>query len=122
MLSAGLNPMRARREANRASDRNESNLGSTFAQTSQLISQGMLSPDTSLPRLCFPCLCKQARSSKIAHTAQCLSSRACRVAIISASDSVKGGWELNEERIANGLDLSSVVTIQNFSNQFSLLF
>src|SRR5207245_6726099 len=28
--------MRARREANRASDRNESNLGSTFAQTSQL--------------------------------------------------------------------------------------
>jgi hypothetical protein len=42
--------------------------------------------------------------------------------IISASDSVKGAWELDEKRIANGLDLSSVVTIQNFSNQFSLLF
>ncbi len=37
-----------------------------------LISQGTLSPDTSLPRLCFPCLCIQARSSKITHTAQYL--------------------------------------------------
>ena len=42
--------------------------------------------------------------------------------IVRASDSVKGAWELDEKRIANGLDLSSVVTIQNFSNQFSLIF
>jgi len=30
--------------------------------------------------------------------------------LVGASDSVKGAWEFDEERIANSLDLPSVVT------------
>ena len=42
--------------------------------------------------------------------------------IIGASDSVHSARELDEERVADRLDLSSIVTIQSLSDQSSLLF